>query len=287
MAGLVGHLCLLSMAPTARPGAPTGICSQAIRPAGRPRTRRHGGNRCRAGAAGWARVLAPHQRRRHGGAVPGREWVRPASTIAAGVLAAAALGKVGPVSGQVGQAFGLSPFALGATISLITLVGAVAGRPGRPVAAGPGPAPVAGRRAGGDGRRGRRHDRGPAQPGRHGRPADGGGGRVPADRGRGAKRPGPAGERRARPGRAGPVGGMHARLPGRQRRSRRARREPGRRGRTGSPRWPPRAPCWPVWCWFWPAASAGPPRPRRRPLTGAGSRSRHRCFWPAALVRCH
>jgi len=30
-----------------------------------------------------------------GGAVPGREWVRPASTIAAGVLAAAALGKVG------------------------------------------------------------------------------------------------------------------------------------------------------------------------------------------------
>jgi hypothetical protein len=63
--------------------------------------------------------------------VPGREWVRPASTIAAGVLAAAALGKVGPVSAQVGQAFGLSPFALGATISLITLLGAVLGaRPG-------------------------------------------------------------------------------------------------------------------------------------------------------------
>jgi MFS family permease len=61
--------------------------------------------------------------------VPGREWVRPASTIAAGVLAAASLGKVGPVSGQVGQAFGLSPFALGATISLITLVGALAAAP--------------------------------------------------------------------------------------------------------------------------------------------------------------
>jgi MFS family permease len=61
--------------------------------------------------------------------VPGREWVRPASTIAAGVLAAAALGKVGPVSAQVGQAFGLSPFALGATISLITLVGAVVAAP--------------------------------------------------------------------------------------------------------------------------------------------------------------
>ena len=64
-----------------------------------------------------------------GGAVPGREWVRPASTIAAGVLAAAALGKVGPVSAQVGRAFGLSPFALGATISLITLVGAVLAAP--------------------------------------------------------------------------------------------------------------------------------------------------------------
>ena len=61
--------------------------------------------------------------------MPGREWVRPASTIAAGVLAAAALGKVGPVSAQVEAAFGLSPFALGATISLITLVGAVAAAP--------------------------------------------------------------------------------------------------------------------------------------------------------------
>jgi MFS family permease len=61
--------------------------------------------------------------------VPGREWVRPASTIAAGVLAAAALGKVGPVSAQVGQAFGLSPFALGATISLITFAGAVVAAP--------------------------------------------------------------------------------------------------------------------------------------------------------------
>ena len=61
--------------------------------------------------------------------MPGREWVRPASTIAAGVLAAAALGKVGPVSAQVGRAFGLSPFALGATISLITLVSAVLAAP--------------------------------------------------------------------------------------------------------------------------------------------------------------
>ena len=61
--------------------------------------------------------------------MPGREWVRPASTIAAGVLAAAALGKVGPVSAQVGQAFGLSPFALGATISLITFAGAVVAAP--------------------------------------------------------------------------------------------------------------------------------------------------------------
>jgi len=64
-----------------------------------------------------------------GGAVPGREWVRPASTIAAGVLAGVSLGKVGPVSAQVGRAFGLSPFALGATISLITLVGAVLAAP--------------------------------------------------------------------------------------------------------------------------------------------------------------
>ncbi len=61
--------------------------------------------------------------------MPGREWVRPVSTIAAGVLAAAALGKVGPVSGQMGQAFGLSPFALGATISLITFAGAVVAAP--------------------------------------------------------------------------------------------------------------------------------------------------------------
>jgi MFS family permease len=61
--------------------------------------------------------------------VPGREGVRPASTIAAGVLAAAALGKVGPVSAQVGQAFGLSPFALGATISLITFAGALVAAP--------------------------------------------------------------------------------------------------------------------------------------------------------------
>jgi MFS family permease len=61
--------------------------------------------------------------------VPGREWVRPASTIAAGVLAAACLGKVAPVSAFVGEGFGLSPFALGATISLITLVAAAVAAP--------------------------------------------------------------------------------------------------------------------------------------------------------------
>jgi MFS family permease len=61
--------------------------------------------------------------------VPGREWVRPASTIAAGVLAAACLGKVAPVSAFVGEGFRLSPFALGATISLITLVAAAVAAP--------------------------------------------------------------------------------------------------------------------------------------------------------------
>lgn len=59
----------------------------------------------------------------------GRGWVRPASTIAAGVLAAASLGKVAPVSAFVGKAFRLSPFALGATISLITLVAATVAAP--------------------------------------------------------------------------------------------------------------------------------------------------------------
>ena len=57
------------------------------------------------------------------------EWARPASTIAAGVLAAACLGKVAPVSAVVGEAFRLSPFALGATISLITLVAAAIAAP--------------------------------------------------------------------------------------------------------------------------------------------------------------
>lgn len=61
--------------------------------------------------------------------MPGREWVRPGSTIAAGVLAAACLGKVAPVSAFVGKAFSLSPFALGATISLITLVAAAVAAP--------------------------------------------------------------------------------------------------------------------------------------------------------------
>ncbi len=61
--------------------------------------------------------------------MPGREWVRPASMIAAGVLAAACLGQVAPVSALVRKAFGLSPFTLGAAISLITLVTAVAAGP--------------------------------------------------------------------------------------------------------------------------------------------------------------
>ena len=61
--------------------------------------------------------------------MPGREWVRPGSTIAAGVLAAACLGKVAPVSPFVREAFGLSPVALGATISLVTLVAAVVATP--------------------------------------------------------------------------------------------------------------------------------------------------------------
>ncbi len=61
--------------------------------------------------------------------MPGREWVRPASTIAAGVLAAACLGKVAPVSVFVGEGFRLSPFGLGATISLITLVAAAVAAP--------------------------------------------------------------------------------------------------------------------------------------------------------------
>jgi hypothetical protein len=61
--------------------------------------------------------------------VPGLEWVRPASTIAAGVLAAACLGKVGPVSAFVEEGFRLSPFGLGATISLITLVAAAVAAP--------------------------------------------------------------------------------------------------------------------------------------------------------------
>jgi len=42
------------MAPTVRPGAPTGICSQAIRLAGRPRTRRRCRERPPRGSACWA-----------------------------------------------------------------------------------------------------------------------------------------------------------------------------------------------------------------------------------------
>jgi MFS family permease len=61
--------------------------------------------------------------------VPGRERIQPAVTIAAGVLAAACLGKVAAVSVVVGQAFRLSPLALGAAISLITFVTAAVATP--------------------------------------------------------------------------------------------------------------------------------------------------------------
>jgi MFS family permease len=64
-----------------------------------------------------------------GGTVPGRERIQPAVTIAAGVLAAACLGKVAAVSVVVGQAFRLSPLALGAAISLITFVTAAVATP--------------------------------------------------------------------------------------------------------------------------------------------------------------
>ena len=63
--------------------------------------------------------------------MPGQEWVRPGSTIAAGVLAAACLGKVAPVSALLAKAFRLSPLALGATISVITLVTAAVAAPAR------------------------------------------------------------------------------------------------------------------------------------------------------------
>jgi MFS family permease len=58
-------------------------------------------------------------------------WDRagPASTIAAGVLAAAGLGEIAPASSAVRSAFAMSPFVLGATISLITLIAAVVAAP--------------------------------------------------------------------------------------------------------------------------------------------------------------
>jgi MFS family permease len=52
-----------------------------------------------------------------------------ASTIAAGVMGAASLGEIAPVSADVRMAFGLSPLALGATISLITLITAAIAAP--------------------------------------------------------------------------------------------------------------------------------------------------------------
>lgn len=50
---------------------------------------------------------------------------RAALAIAAGVAVAAALGKVAPVAGELRATFGLSAFALGTVISLITLLTAV------------------------------------------------------------------------------------------------------------------------------------------------------------------
>jgi hypothetical protein len=55
--------------------------------------------------------------------------VAAASTIAAGVMGAASLGEIAPVSADVRMAFGLSPLALGATISLITLITAAVAAP--------------------------------------------------------------------------------------------------------------------------------------------------------------
>jgi MFS family permease len=61
--------------------------------------------------------------------VPGPGGVRQAGTLAAGVLAAACLGSIAPVSALIRTAFSLSPLALGVTISLITLVTAAAAIP--------------------------------------------------------------------------------------------------------------------------------------------------------------
>lgn len=61
--------------------------------------------------------------------MPGPGWVRQAGTLAAGVLAAACLGSIAPVSALIRTAFSLSPLTLGVTISLITLVTAAAAIP--------------------------------------------------------------------------------------------------------------------------------------------------------------
>lgn len=55
--------------------------------------------------------------------------MQPAATLAAGVVAAAQLGDVSPVSPALDRALGLSPAASGAAVSLITLVAAVAATP--------------------------------------------------------------------------------------------------------------------------------------------------------------
>lgn len=56
-------------------------------------------------------------------------WLRPGVALVAGVVTAAQLGDVGPVSAAVDRDLGLSPAAGGAAISLITLVAAVAAAP--------------------------------------------------------------------------------------------------------------------------------------------------------------
>lgn len=61
--------------------------------------------------------------------VRGRGWGPPTVTVAAGVAAAAALGKVAPVSDAVRGAFGLSATSLGLVISTITVVAALLALP--------------------------------------------------------------------------------------------------------------------------------------------------------------
>jgi hypothetical protein len=81
-------------------------------------------------------------------------WLRPASTILAGVVGAVGLGKVAPVATSLHRAFGLSPLLEGTEISAVVLVAVIAAAPtglrihvehsGRWLAAGLGLIAVAG-----------------------------------------------------------------------------------------------------------------------------------------------